>query len=84
MGIFPAPQSINQYSYETETTAVWITPTWAWVIIVILIVLAFASAIYREIALRNGKKVLGGVLTLIFASRVGGVLTFCIPDYQLY
>ena len=63
---------------------VYYTPTWLWVIIIIFIVLDFVVLILREISLRNGKKVLVGVLTIVFCSAPGGVLTLCIPEYQLY
>ncbi len=40
--------------------------------------------IWRESAVSKGNKVGCGVFTLIFASVIGGILTLCIPDSQLY
>ena len=60
------------------------TPTWLWVIIIVFVVLDFVVLILREISLKKGNKILVGVLTIIFCSAPGGVLTLCIPEYQLY
>ncbi len=40
--------------------------------------------IWRQSATSNGKKVGCGVCTLLFCSLVGGILTLCIPENQLY
>ena len=40
--------------------------------------------IWREVAVSHGNKVGCGVFTLIFASLIGGILTLCISDNQLY
>ena len=83
LGIIPVTtKTYTGYYYKTETTR--ITPTWLWVIIVIAIILSIAVAIFREISIRRGNKVLAGVLTIIFTSKVGGILTLMIPEYQLY
>lgn len=56
---------------------------WVWLPIIygifVLIIL-----IWRQVATSNGKKVGCGVCTLIFVSLVGGILTLCIPEDQLY
>ena len=39
--------------------------------------------IWRQVAVQRGNKVGPGVLTLIFCSAVGGILTLCIPESQL-
>lgn len=60
------------------------TPTWLWVIFIIMIVLDVVGLIWRQLALKNGHKVGCGVFEILFVSKVGGVLTLCIPEYQLY
>ena len=40
--------------------------------------------IWRQVSTSNGKKVGCGVCTLLFCSVVGGILTLCIPEDQLY
>lgn len=83
LGFIPTTSTVyTGYYYRTETT--WSTPMWAWILIIFLIVISIVVAICREISLRRGNKVLVGVLTIIFASKVGGVLTLCIPEHQLY
>ena len=47
-------------------------------------ILDLVILIWREKAVENGNKVGCGVCTLIFCSLVGGILTLCIPDSQLY
>ena len=38
---------------------------------------------WRQVAVNRGNKVGPGVLTLIFCSVIGGILTLCIPESQL-
>ncbi len=46
--------------------------------------LILAILVWRGNCIANGSKVACGVVTLIFVSAVGGVLTLCIPQDQLY
>jgi len=55
-----------------------------WVIAASYAIGNISILIYRESQIRNGGKVASGVLTLIFCSLVGGILTLCIPEDQLY
>ncbi len=55
-----------------------------WVIAASYAIINISILIYRESQIRNGAKVASGVLTLIFCSLVGGILTLCIPEDQLY
>ncbi len=50
----------------------------------IIIVPRLGILIWREISVRKGYKIACGICTLIFCSEIGGILTLCIPDYQLY
>ena len=72
--------------YPVKTGATKIVPydTWVWVLWFIYLGGMLAVLILREISVRRGSKVLFGVLTLIFASLVGGILTLCIPDSELF
>lgn len=61
----------------------------AWIIVICWIVWAIALAIqiailrWRNKCLDNGEKGGCGVVTLIFVSLIGGILTLCIPDYEI-
>lgn len=46
-------------------------------------VLSFIVLIIREISLSKGHKVVVGILTIIFASQLGGMFTLLIPEEQL-
>ncbi len=59
-------------------------PAWVWVIVIIGIILRLIILIWRQYATSNGKKVACGVCTLIFVSLIGGILTLCIPESDLY
>ena len=59
-------------------------PGWIWFIFVVIVILRIIILIWREYATSNGKKVGCGVMTLIFCSVIGGILTLCIPEEQLY
>ena len=58
-------------------------PFIVWIIYIIFVVLGLFVLSYREVAVNRGNKTLAGVLTIIFASVPGGIMTLCIPDYQL-
>ena len=72
------------YPVKTGTTKMVSYDTWVWVLWFIYLGGMLAILILREISVRRGSKVLFGVLTLIFASLVGGILTLCIPDSELF
>ena len=57
---------------------------WMWAIAVFMVIIGFGVLIWRQWAINNGKKVVPGVLTTIFASVAGGVMTFFIPEYDLF
>ena len=59
-------------------------PLWVWIFVVIGIILRLIILIWRQYATSNGKKVACGVCTLLFVSLIGGILTLCIPDSDLY
>lgn len=69
------------YSQHTEKVPY---PTWLWVLWVIFIIVRLIILIWRQTATSNGKKVGCGVCTLLFASLIGGILTLCIPERELY
>ncbi len=73
----------NVYSchYEIVFNA---SPVWLWVYVIIATLGRIAILIWRQYATSNGKKVACGVCTLIFASLIGGILTLCIPEEDLY
>ena len=60
------------------------SPIWLWVLIVIIAILQFIILIWRQSSVSNGKKVGAGVCTLLFCSLIGGILTLCIPEDDLY
>ena len=82
MGVVPTEVRTSPYSYYTKIE--YVTPGWLWAIFIALIVLDIIGLIWREVSLRNGKKIGCGIFTIIFVSKVGGILTLCIPDEQLY
>ena len=59
-------------------------PTWVWVLWVIFVIVRLIILIWRQTATSNGKKIGCGVCTLLFASVIGGILTLCIPENELY
>ena len=54
-----------------------------WIVWVVLVGLAIGALVYRYNALEDEKKVESGIVTMIFASFVGGILTLCIPEDDL-
>ena len=60
------------------------SPAWLWVLLVVGIILRIIILIWRQNATNNGSKVGCGVCTLIFVSVIGGILTLCIPEEDLY
>lgn len=53
---------------------------WNWVVWIIIRIIILGC---RENAVTNGKKVAVGVLTLLFVSIIGGILTLSIPEKEL-
>lgn len=72
--------------YPVKTGATKIKPydTWVWILWFVYLGGMLAILVWREISTRQGSKILFGILTLIFASLVGGILTLCIPDSELF
>ena len=60
------------------------SPSWLWIFFVIGIILRVIILVWRHHSIKNGKKVACGVCTLLFVSLVGGILTLCIPEEDLY
>lgn len=60
------------------------SPGWLWFLLIFFIILRLIILIWRQCATSNGKKVGCGVCTLLFASIIGGILTLCIPEKELY
>lgn len=61
--------SLAPILFQNGLVAVWI----------VYLIFAFCILIARSIALENDKKVAVGILTMIFVSFIGGILTLCIP-----
>lgn len=74
----------NYYGYYNSYTQRVPYPTWVWVLWILFAIFRLIILIWRQYATSNGKKVGCGVCTLLFASVIGGILTLCIPDYDLY
>lgn len=74
----------NRYGQVVTETVLIPIPDWVWIVFGVFAILRIGLLIYREISVYRGNKVLCGVLTLIFASVIGGILTLCIPQEQLY
>ena len=55
-----------------------------YVIPIVQTIIVLVVLIWRQVSVENGNKVGCGVCTLLFASLIGGILTLCIPDSQLY
>ena len=47
-------------------------------------VVGLAILIWRQLSIYSGKKTAVGILTLLFVSVAGGILTLLIPDYDLW
>ena len=47
-------------------------------------VVGLAILIWRQLSIYSGKKTAVGILTLLYVSVVGGILTLLIPDYDLW
>ena len=60
------------------------TPGWLWALISVFAFAQLIILIWRQVAIMNGKKNASGVCTLLFCSRLGGILTLCIPEDELY
>ena len=69
----------NSYYTEIQHVA---TPGWLWAIFVIIIIADLGILIWREISVSDGEKTASGIVTLIFVSLVGGILTLCLPPEQ--
>ena len=58
------------------------TPAWVWVLAVIFLVIGLLVVIFREVQVRRRNYILPGVLTIVFASVIGGILTILIPKSE--
>lgn len=59
-------------------------PNWVWVVAIIAAILRLVILIWRQYSVSEGNKVACGICTLIFCSVIGGILTLCIPESELY
>ena len=59
-------------------------PSWVWAFWLIDVVAVIAILLWRQYATSHGSKIACGICTMIFASLIGGILTLCIPEYDLY
>ena len=71
------------YGYQTHTEKV-AYPGWVWILWFIFIIVRLIILIWRQSSVNNGYKVGCGICTLLFCSVIGGILTLCIPEDQLY
>lgn len=72
------------YSIPYTTTQHIAAPDWDWILMGIFAFGQIIILLWRQFALMNGKKMACGICTLIFCSIVGGILTLCIPEDELY
>ena len=72
------------YSIPYTTTQHIVAPDWAWILMGVFALGQIIILLWRQFALMNGKKMACGICTLIFCSIVGGILTLCIPEDELY
>ena len=62
----------------------YLRPEWRWIATIVSAILIIVILIWRHFSIRNGKKIAVGVCTLLFCSLIGGILTLCIPEDDLY
>ena len=60
------------------------SPAWLWVLLIAFAIFRLIILIWRQRATNHGKKVGCGVCTLLFVSTIGGILTLCIPEIDLW
>ena len=72
------------YSIPYTVTQHIVAPDWAWILMGVFALGQIIILLWRQFALMNGKKMACGICTLIFCSIVGGILTLCIPEDELY
>lgn len=58
-------------------------PLWMWLIFGIVSAIIVVALIIRDILVVNGKKIVAGIITILFASVIGGIFTLLIPKNQL-
>lgn len=58
-------------------------PPYVWIIWGIYIVVMLAVLVWRQFSVEFGHKIACGILTIVFVSKIGGILTLCIPKSQL-
>ncbi len=59
-------------------------PSWLWIPVIIGALIRLVILIFRPYQYSEVNKIGYGVITLIFVSLVGGILTFCIPKRELH
>ena len=80
-------ETIYSYFIMREIQGIYgisLSRSWLWGIFLVGIVLRLSILIWREKSVGKGNKIACGVLTLIFVSFIGGILTLRIPQDQLY
>ena len=76
-------QTVIRYSYGYRTTSNTPYPDWLWILWFVAIILRIVILIWRQDAVDKGNKVACGICTILFVNLVGGILTLCIPEYEL-
>ena len=78
-------QIVTRFNYATGHSYTEHVPyeTWLWILWWIFVIVRLIILIWRQSSVNKGYKVACGICTLIFCSLIGGILTLCIPQYQL-
>ncbi len=59
-------------------------PVWVWLLWALYIVFMYLLVLWRDKCIIHGKKIACGILITLFVSPIGGILTLCIPSYEVY
>ena len=76
-----AGQSVTYYYDGTIKTTPY--PGWVWLLWVLDIIVKVIILFWRYNSVEDGYKIGCGICTLLFVSFLGGILTLCIPEYEL-
>ena len=55
-------------------------PAWGWGLLITLCIIRIFILIWREYAAVSGKQISAGIITFLFVTFIGGILTMCIPN----
>ena len=76
-------ESCNKYNECKVKLILEPYPSYVLYIMIAITVINLCFLIWREQQVNRGKKIAYGVVTLLFCSLVGGILTLCIPQDEL-